>query len=327
MFSVARAPLRISLYGGSTDIPSFYKNNGYGAVLSFTIDKYVHVVLNKVNHDRIKIMYSQIEEVTKYEDIKHDIIRAIWKHWDLGFGWEIATFADIPSSGTGMGSSSAFTVALLSALSADPRIRRRMAISSAADLARIACFIEIDLVGSPIGKQDQYASAFGGLNYFQFMQNEEVLIENFEPPKELLEECLLFYTGVRRSANETLEKQNKADLTSEKIVMRSHANFAKNSLNKGTKKHIFTWLDEAWQIKKEFPDVQFNGIDACVEIAKLEGAYGAKVLGAGSGGYLFVATPKEFHEVIKKDLQNLGLEYTPFSFTENGAELVFKDMK
>lgn len=330
MFSVARAPLRISLAGGATDIPSFYTKHGYGAVVSFTIDKYIYVTLNKVQHDRIKISYSQIEEVTKYEDIKHDIIRSIWQHWDLGYGWEIAIFADIPTAGTGLGSSSSLAVALLVALSADPSIRRRLGVSSPNDFADLAYWVETSLCGSPIGKQDQYAAAFGGFNYFQFMANGEVRVKGFDPPKDQLEEGMLFYSGVRRNANDVLKKQSEVDLSQELLKFREHANNIKKLMNasiSNKKFNIYSWLDEAWQIKKEFPGVQFNGIDAVVEIAKIEGAYGARVTGAGGGGCVFVAAPKSTHESIKKDLQNLGLEYIPYSFTENGAELLFKDLK
>ena len=195
---ISRTPLRMSFVGGGSDLPSFYRRHG-GAVVSAAVDKYVYVNINRKFDDGIRVAYAKTEEVQSVAEIEHRLVRATFEMLGVPGGVEITTIADIPSRGTGLGSSSAFTVGLIHALYA-----YQGKPISADDLGRESCKVEIDLCGEPIGKQDQYAAAFGGLNLIEFKSDDSVLVSPLLMPSdlraELFRRIVVFYTGMTRRA-------------------------------------------------------------------------------------------------------------------------------
>lgn len=321
MFAVAKAPLRISMFGGGTDLPSFYENHGGGVSFSFSIDKYMHVVVNRVqSHNNLRLAYSKIEEVSNIHDLEHDIVRNIWQDNQLSMGYEIGSFADLPTVGTGLGSSSAFTVAILKALSADPDLRREMMLGSNDQIAGVACRIEIDLCKSPIGKQDQYASAAGGLNVHAFLADGRVARQSYKPDPEFFNNLMLFYTGIRRNTNEVLSNQGTDPNTL--ISMRDLAVEAVNAYHSKKYSDIGMMLDETWQLKKSLGGVSNILINTYYERAIRAGALGGKLLGAGLGGYLLFYVPEMNQQDVRDAL--LPLTQTVFSVDEDGAVLLTK---
>lgn len=244
---ITKTPLRISFTGGGTDLPAYYKQ-GYGAVVSAAINKYVYITMNKRFDDTIRISYSKTEIVDSLKEIQHDIAKACMQMAGVEKGVEITSISDIPA-GTGLGSSSSFTVGLLNALYSYCGERL-----SAYELAEKACQIEIDILGHPIGKQDQYAASFGGINYFTFERNGDVNREKIdvsEDDKRLMDsKLMMFYTGISRSADGILAKQSAE--TSEKLdvlnYMRNQANDMKCLLNEeGFNIKFAEMLHDGWQ--------------------------------------------------------------------------------
>jgi len=208
---ITRTPFRVSFVGGGSDLRDFYSKNGYGAVVSTAIDRYMYIVIHPYFHDKIRVKYSKTEDVETVEEIEHPIVRECLKKVEIGKGIEIASFADVPA-GTGLGSSSAFTVGLLNALYAC-----KGKTVSKERLAREACEIEIDILGEPIGKQDQYASAFGNINYIRFNKDESVDVSPIlltEPAKKRLEDnlCMYHVGGERRSGDILHEQKNNISI-------------------------------------------------------------------------------------------------------------------
>ena len=213
---ITRTPLRISFTGGGTDLPAFYKN-GYGAVVSTSIDKYIYITVNKRFDDSIRVSYSQTEIVNHVDELKHDIARECLRMVGIPGGIEISSIADIPS-GTGLGSSSSFAVGLLNALYT--YVGERL---SAGELAKRACQIEINVLGHPIGKQDQYAAAYGGVNYFTFersgdVQREKILVSDNDL-RNMNRKLMMFYTGIRRSADGILSRQSQETKNKIEVLM------------------------------------------------------------------------------------------------------------
>lgn len=321
---ISRTPLRMSLVGGGSDLPDFYRAHG-GAVISTAIDKYVYVTVNRKFDNAIRVAYSRTEEVEGVDRIEHRLVRAALTHLGIDGGIEITTVADIPSRGTGLGSSSSFTVALLHALNA---YLGRHATSET--LARDACHIEIDICREPIGKQDQYAAAYGGFNVIEFLPDDAVKVSPIicppHVPKELQERCLLLYTGITRSASGVLQAQCEAlrsDYAKRSALkqMVRLAYLLRDELQRGNAAALGEILHENWELKKTLTEgISSREIDDWYRTARRLGARGGKLLGAGGGGFLLFDAPRERHEAIARQL---GLRPVPVRFERFGSQVIF----
>jgi D-glycero-alpha-D-manno-heptose-7-phosphate kinase len=322
---ISRTPLRMSLVGGGSDLRVFYGRQR-GAVLSTAIDKYVYVTVNKKFDDGVRIAYSKNEEVGSVDQIEHRLVRSSMEYLGMRGGIEITTIADIPSKGTGLGSSSSFTVGLLHALNA---FQGRYV--SAERLGADACTIEIDLCGEPIGKQDQYAAAFGGFNLIEFLPDESVIVEPViclpETMTELQRNTLVLYTGITRSASALLAAQSAAVASSEGkhhaiASMVRLAYVLRDELQNNNPGAVGEILHENWVLKKSVTNgISTPTIDAWYDAARKAGAIGGKILGAGAGGFLMLYAPPERHDRIKVALA--GLRHVPISFEPLGSRIIF----
>ena len=303
---ITQTPLRIGLLGGGTDLPSYYRENG-GRVLNCAIDKYIYVIVKQRFDDDIYVNYSKKEIVTRVEDLEHELVReAMWMA-DVTSGVEITTLADIPSAGSGLGSSSAVTVGLLHALLAYQG--RQVA---AEELAEQACTIEIERCGKPIGKQDQYIAALGGIRDIHFGPGEEVAARELALSAAhrlaLQQQIMLFYTGVTRSAGSILAEQNANinALSPQLGLLRDLAGFAVDRLRDGDVEAIGAAMRESWEAKRKLASGVSNGqIDAAVRRALDAGASGAKLTGAGGGGFLLVICPIEQQRAVRQSLADM----------------------
>jgi D-glycero-alpha-D-manno-heptose-7-phosphate kinase len=315
----------MSFSGGGSDIPAFYKEFG-GAVLSTTIDKYVFVTTNRKFDNRIRVSYSRTEEVDHAKQVQHSLVRAALDILGIEGGVEITTIADIPSGGTGLGSSSSFTVALLHALHA---FQGRHATKS--QLAETACRIEIDICREPIGKQDQYAAAFGGLNLIEFHPDDSVsvapIICQGRTVRRLQQSLLMLYTGTTRSASAILLEQSAATQSSSSnhSALRRMVDLCyqmRDELQKDNVDGFGEALHEGWILKKSLARAISNpAIDEWYDTARRHGATGGKILGAGGGGFLLVAAPQERHSAICHALPDL--RRIPFDFERMGSQIIF----
>ena len=313
---VTQTPLRIGLVGGGTDLPRYYREHG-GRVLNAAIDKYVYVVVKQRFDDDIYVNYSSKEIVGRVEDLQHDLVREAMHMTGVRRGVEITTLADIPSAGSGLGSSSAVTVGLLHAL-----FTYQGRQVSAEELAERACTIEIDRCGKPIGKQDQYAAAYGGICDIRFGPGDRVVVDKIglDPPahRELQSGLLLFYTGITRSADTILGKQreNVADRLQQLHLLRDLAAEAAEGLRAGDTGCVGVALGKSWQAKRELADgVSSAALDASVEAALGAGATGAKIAGAGGGGFVLVSCPLERQGAVRAalgDLKELPVRIDPY---------------
>lgn len=314
----------MSFVGGGSDLPVYYRQYG-GAVVSTAINRYVYITVNKKFDERIRISYSRTEEARTVERIKHPLVREAMKMLNLDGGVEITSIADIPSKGSGLGSSSSFTVGLLNALHAYAHRH-----AGAERLASEACEIEIEKCGEPIGKQDQYAAAFGGLNLIQFNQDDSVSVEPIICKRETLHtlqaNTIVFYTGITRSASGILKHQNSAlanehkkrELTHEMVKL-AHTLCAE--LRKNNVASFGEIIHEGWMAKKSLTGGITNDvIDGWYEKARRAGAVGGKLLGAGAGGFLMFYAPPERHEAITRALK---LRRTDFKFEPQGSRIIF----
>jgi D-glycero-alpha-D-manno-heptose-7-phosphate kinase len=314
----------MSFVGGGSDMSSFYEQEP-GAVISTSIDKYIYIALNKKFDGDFRVAYSKTENTPTIDAIEHPIVRASLKFCKIDSGLEIVSLADIPASGTGLGSSSSFTVGLLKALYSYQSVKK-----SNEDLAREACIIEIDKCAEPIGKQDQYAAACGGINVFRFLPNGEVVIEPcLVSPKRTAtfnDNILMVYTGQTRSASELLRVQSRAlkeDAARRQSMIRmvELVDDFKHELVDGNLENIGDILDENWRIKSQLSgDSAFTWINDAYDAAIKAGALGGKILGAGNGGFFIFYSPKERHENIMKSLP--GFERFDFSFENLGTQLM-----
>jgi len=323
---VARAPLRMSFVGGGSDLPSYYRQKG-GAVLSTSIDKYVYVAVNKKFDDNIRVSYSLTENVEYVKQLKHPIIRNTLEFLDIQSGIEITSISDIPSQGSGLGSSSSFTVALLHALS----LYKGESLTKE-DLGRYASYIEISLCGDKIGKQDQYAAAFGGLNLIEFNEDDSVGVCpvscNPETIEKIERSIITFYTGRTRSASALLEKQSVNMMKTEKRSLMSNmvalAYDMKNLIESNNAESFGELLDYNWQLKKQISDgISDTQIDNWYKKGISLGATGGKLLGAGNGGFIIFSAPPERHEAIERGLKDL--RRVSFPFSNFGSEIIFTD--
>jgi len=324
---ISRTPLRISFVGGGSDIYSFYKHEP-GAVVSTAINKYIYIAVNSQFDGRIIINYSKTEIVNKVSDIKNNLVREALGLTGIKNGIHITSIADIPSEGTGMGSSSAYIVGLLNALYAFKGKH-----VNAERLAEEACKIEIDILKKPIGKQDQYIAAYGGLQFIQFRPNDNVFVDPLicrpETIKKLQKKLLLFYTGITRSADPILKKQT-ANMTKEedkRKIMHEMVELAKKmraALNSNHLDKFGEMLHENWILKTQMAKgVSTPMIDKWYKKALQKGVTGGKLLGAGGGGFLLFYAPENKHSQIIKSFQDLT--YQKFEFEPQGSKIIFVD--
>jgi D-glycero-alpha-D-manno-heptose-7-phosphate kinase len=322
---ISRTPLRMSFVGGGTDLPAFYRRYG-GAVLSTAIDKYVYVNVNKKFDNGIRVGYSKNEEVTSVDQIEHRLVREALRYVGISGGIEITTIADIPSRGTGLGSSSSFTVGLLHALNA---FNGRYV--SSAQLGSDSCRIEIDICGEPIGKQDQYAAAFGGFNLIEFRPDDSVIVSPVicerETLRELEQNLIVFYTGITRSASAILKQQSEQvaqDGAKYNVLARMAelAHVLRDELQRNVVESLGEILHENWMLKKSISSgVSTGEIDSWYESARRAGATGGKILGAGGGGFLLLYAPGEKHEAVERALH--PLRRVSMGFEPLGSRIIF----
>ncbi len=321
---IARAPFRISFSGGGSDIPSYYERNG-GAVISTSINKYVYIEAHPFfDHTRIQLKYSRTENVDSPTKISHRIFQRVLSKYDLN-GIELTSTADIPT-GTGMGSSSAFTTALLQCVHA-----YRGRFRSQEQLAEEACKVEIEDLGAPIGKQDQYASALGGLNFITFHRDGSVEAQPVLCKRESLDRLdqslMLFYTGVQRDANEVLSRQvsemnkdtKKIDVLTEMV---SIARKMRVALEEDQLDSFGKLLDDTWQLKRTLTSgISNSEIDDLYHLARDHGALGGKLLGAGNGGFLLFYCPLDRQKLLRSALGHL--KEVPFTFESGGTRVIY----
>ena len=303
---ITQTPLRIGLLGGGTDLPDYYREHG-GRVLNCAIDKYIYVIVKQRFDDDIYVNYSKKEIVSRVEDLEHELVREAMQMTGVTSGVEITTLADIPSAGSGLGSSSAVTVGLLHALFA---YQGRQV--TAEELAKQACTIEIERCAKPIGKQDQYIAALGGIRDLRFGPGDEVVAEELvlsaADRRALQRQIMLFYTGVTRSANSILAEQNaNIKATRPQLdLIRDLAGFAVDRLRGGDVDAIGAAVRESWEAKRKLASGVSNAqIDAAVRRALDAGASGVKLTGAGGGGFLLVICPVERQRAVRQSLADM----------------------
>jgi D-glycero-alpha-D-manno-heptose-7-phosphate kinase len=321
---ITRAPLRLTFGGGGTDLPSYYRKFG-GELIAGAIDKYVYISLHATFQREFIIKYSQYERVTKATDVKHPIIREALLAYGVEPQLEVVSMADIPD-GTGLGSSGAFTVALLKAIAFHQRVP-----ALAETLAAQACDIEINKLGAPIGKQDQYASAFGGLTRFVFHKDDTVEVAPVKVPSETLHQLedhlMLFFTGYSRSAGSVLADQKKrsesmdAEMLKNLHYTKDLGQESRKALEGGDLKKFGELMHTHWENKrKRSAGMTLSAIDKAYEVARDNGALGGKLIGAGGGGFLmFYATDQR---LLREAMAKQKLEEVRFKFDFEGVKTV-----
>jgi D-glycero-alpha-D-manno-heptose-7-phosphate kinase len=320
---ITRTPLRISFAGGATDLPSFYRAHGGGAVTSAAIDRYIHVLVNPKFDRSIRVTYSRTENVDRLQDLQHGLVREAMRAAGLHEAIEVHTIADIPSEGTGLGSSSTLTVGLLNAFYAYQGV-----LKEPAELAREACEIEIDRLGGALGKQDQYIAAFGGTQYFEFHADDSVRVApiplSTRDREALSDHLSLFYTGLTRRAQDLLQKQSERTTENRPSLerMRALAGEARDAIAGGNYSRLGSILDEGWRLKRGLSSgISTDVIDAQYAAAKSAGAWGGKITGAGGGGFLLLIHPPERSHQIAQALA--PMERLPVRITPEGSRILF----
>ena len=327
---ISRTPVRVSFCGGGTDLAAFYENHpDGGAVTSLAMARYLYVTVNPRFDDSIRISYSSMEFVDDINQVQHELVREAMKSTGVTSGIEITTIADIPSRGTGLGSSSAVTVGLLNALST--LAGNQM---SPEELAEEACRIEIDILGQPIGKQDQYAAAIGGVNTIGFLPDGSVSIDPLnlseDAKNSIQNEFILVYTGLTRSASSVLRKQKEmtASRFQELTALRHQAFEVRSALERHQLDSAAHFLEESWQIKRTLVDgITGEHLDQLHDLFLNSGATGAKLLGAGGGGFFLVHAPEV--EIRKRITERLNSEnrILPLLIDECGSTIIYDDGK
>jgi D-glycero-alpha-D-manno-heptose-7-phosphate kinase len=319
---MSQTPYRVSFAGGGTDLPAYYRRE-FGAVLSATIDHHIYVTLHRRFESTIRVSYSRTEVARTIDDVQHDLVREAMRMVEIDEPLEITTIGDVPS-GTGMGSSSSLTVGLLTAL-----YGYRHRIVSPRLLAEQACRVEIDILGKPIGRQDQYAAAFGGLNFIRFNSDDTVEVEpvpcRAETLADLEQRALLVYTGQTRDANPILEQQSNAtaDQFSVLRAMRDLADEMRHALaGDGDLDRFAALLHEGWELKRSLGcGISNDQIDEWYAVARRAGAIGGKLLGAGGGGFVLLIAPPWRHRAIREALGRP--RELPFKISRNGSRIIF----
>lgn len=319
---IVQTPLRISFFGGGTDFPSFFMQEG-GCVLSSAIDKYIFVTVKERFDEKLRIGYTQTEMVNSIDEIQHELIQEALRTTDIQNGIEVTTMGDIPSEGSGLGSSSTVTVGTLHAL-----YTYLGEIVSAEQLAREACAIEIEKLDKPIGIQDQYIAAYGNLRFFEFLPDGKVKVEKLDLDTEfrraLNDRFLLFYTGISRQADTILgeQKSNIKDRISVLREIKQMAVQARSELEAGDFDAFGSLMHQSWELKKKMAGPISNGtINDIYETARLAGAIGGKIAGAGGGGFILLYVPYEKQYAVRQALHSL--QELPFRLESDGTKVIF----
>lgn len=321
---ITRTPFRVSFAGGGSDLPSFYRRHE-GCVLSMTINKYMYVSIHPTfNRDETVVKYSKTEIVRDVREIQHPIARQLLLDYGMD-GVEIVSTADVPS-GTGLSTSSAYTVGLIHALSAF-----RGKLRSQERIAREACELEIEKLGEPIGKQDQYGTAVGGLKFIRFKSDDTVEVEPLVVSRKTLEtlegNLLLFYTGLTHSAGEILKEQSRNVAGEEQkyqnlVRMTQLAHEMRESVVTGNLDEFGRILNENWLLKRELASsISNDRIGRYYDMAMDSGALGGKLLGAGGGGFLLFYCPKERQKRLRSALSDLW--ELPFAMETSGTKIIY----
>ena len=325
---LSRAPTRITLGGGGTDLKSYYSKYG-GFLIAGAIDKYCTILVNRRFFDSIRLSYSQLEIIDRVSDIEHRIFRAALELVGIDKGIELHSTADIPA-GCGLGTSSSFTVALLNALHT-----YKKDFINQKQLAEEACRIEIDILGEPIGKQDQYIAAYGGLTCLTFGKNGDVLVEPLRIPYEALDRLesntLLFYTGKQRSASNILSeqdekcKQDYLEMTRNLDQIKEIGLETRKYLESGQVDMLGELLHVHWEIKKKRSRKMSDPfVDECYELARRNGAAGGKLVGAGGGGFFMFYCNNSNNDKpnLVEAMQKMGLRWERFHFDFDGVKIL-----
>lgn len=324
---LARAPLRIPLGGGGTDLPSYYSKYG-GFILSVGINKYVYICVNRPSaDDLIRVKYSRYEQVSSPNQIQHDLVRPALEELNLDGNLEIASMADVPD-GTGMGSSGSYLVALLLALH---ELKRERVPTQA--LAEQAVHIEMDLAGHPVGKHDHYLASFGGITCLEIATDGRVKVTPLDisitTTENLRNSILLFFTGITRRSSDILEAQKRDTQAGDPAVLESlHRTKElgyriKEALEQGDLGRFGLLLDEHWQNKKRRSGkISDPKLDGWYELAKKNGALGGKIMGAGGGGFFMFCCPNNHKGKLRQVLGQAGLREVPFDFDFEGAKIL-----
>jgi D-glycero-alpha-D-manno-heptose-7-phosphate kinase len=319
---IVQTPIRVSLFGGGTDFPGYFRSEG-GCVLTSAIDKYVFVTIKKRFDDLVRVGYTRTELVSDVSEVQHELIREAMCRTGIRSGVEITTMADIPSAGSGLGSSGAVTVGSLHAMYV-----YQGELIVAERLAREACEIEIDKLTKPVGVQDQYIAAYGGFRWMEFRPGGEVALERLCLPdgleRQLNESLLLFFTGITRDSSSILTEQESkiqarmAELREIKDIARE----ARTELTAGNLESIGALLHQSWEIKRRLASKVSNGsIDELYQAARRAGALGGKITGAGGGGFLLLYCPAGRRSAVRQAMH--GLRELPFQFEPDGSKVIF----
>jgi D-glycero-alpha-D-manno-heptose-7-phosphate kinase len=324
---LARAPMRITLGGGGTDLPSYYSQHG-GFVLSAAIDKYVYIYVNRPSaDDLIRVKYSRYEEVSEADQVEHDLVRPALKLLGIKNNVEIVSMADVPA-GTGLGSSSTYLVSLLTALY---EMKRERVPTHA--LAELACKVEMEMAAHPVGKQDHYIAAFGGITCLDIEKDGRVRVTPLDisltTAEDLHSRILLFFTGISRSANHILaEQRNDTEKKDTRVVDSLHRTKemgyrVKEALEKGNLEIFGHTMHEHWENKKRRSNAISNpSIDRWYNLAREAGALGGKVIGAGGGGFLMLYCPIRKKSAVRRVLADEGLKEMLYNFDFQGAKVL-----
>lgn len=320
---IVQTPLRTSLFGGGTDFPGYFLEHG-GCVLTSAIDKYIFVTIKRRFDNKLRVGWTRTELVDTVDELHHELIREAFRLTGIDHGVEITTMGDIPSEGSGLGSSSTVTVGALHAMYA---LKRELVVAE--KLANEACHIEIDLLKKPIGIQDQYIAAYGGLRFMEFMPGTgEVRSSRIEldaaTKRQLNHNLLLFYTGVTRQADSILSEQKENIRSRESVLeeMKHIAHTACDKLQQGEVDAIGDLLHESWMLKKQLASkVSNSAVDDLYQLALNAGASGGKIAGAGGGGFLLLYCPPERQERLRQEMHML--QELPFNLGQDGSKVIF----
>lgn len=324
MMIISRTPFRVSFVGGGTDLPSFYsRHREGGAVISMAVSRYVYITVNRRFDETLRLSYSKTEIVDQLDGVKHPLFREALRATGVKRGIEATSIADIPS-GTGLGSSSSFAVGLLHALHAFQGRHK-----TAEDLADEACHLEIEVLGEPIGKQDQYAAAFGGLRRYRFNSDGTVFVDpvicSEETKGRLFEHLMFFYLGGTRDARQILESQSKQTSNNLEQLERMRElvdRFHDVLVTGGDMRALGEILHESWLCKRQLAEnVSNSRVDELYECARSVGALGGKLLGAGQSGFLMLFCPPSEQSRVRERLA--GLREVPMAFEPEGSKIIY----
>jgi D-glycero-alpha-D-manno-heptose-7-phosphate kinase len=320
---ISQTPLRVSFAGGGTDFSRYYREHE-GAVVSSAIDKYVYVVVVPRFDELIIVNYTKKETVENVRDLKHELVREAMIRTGVENGVEITTLADVPSEGSGLGSSSTVTVGLLHALYA-----YKGRLVTAEQLAREACEIEIDICGKPIGKQDQYIAAYGGVCFFRFCKDDTVEVRQFRRSSELIHgisrNIMLFYTGRTRKAGNILSVQDqRTEVNLDQLhCLKALAHRAAEALDRLRLWEVGRVLNDGWQLKRQLAEgISSPEIEEMYDMALSAGASGGKICGAGGGGFLLLYCDPAHHKAVRKAME--AYRELPIALDPDGSKIIFQ---